>query len=228
MQQKRIERETIAMIETSGGQVAYDFQLNSAKQYLPSALPHGPGWLRSFFGENFFSDVSRVTLKGGDADLARIRGLSHLKELILTDANVTDIGLESLRDLRQLEGLWLSGSQISDKGLINLAGLNHLRVLCFYDTEITDDGLKELQRLRQLHTLVLRNTKVTDSGLLVVKDLAPLRVLCLADNINVTDAGLVNLKDLASLRSLDLSGTKVTDAGVKQLRIAMPNCQISR
>ncbi len=45
---------------------------------------------------------------------------------------------------------------------------------------------------------------------------------------NVTDVGLVHLKGLRSLRSLDLSGTKVTDAGVADLQRALPNLEIIR
>jgi hypothetical protein len=41
-----------------------------------------------------------------------------------------------------------------------------------------------------------------------------------------TDAGLANLKGLTKLQSLNLWGTQVTDAGVKKLRRALPNCKI--
>jgi len=37
---------------------------------------------------------------------------------------------------------------------------------------------------------------------------------------------LVHLKELISLQWLDLSSTKVTKAGVKELSKALPNCNI--
>jgi hypothetical protein len=43
----------------------------------------------------------------------------------------------------------------------------------------------------------------------------------------VTAAGLLHLKGLTSLKTLGL-GTKVTDAGVKGLQSALPNCRISK
>ena len=45
---------------------------------------------------------------------------------------------------------------------------------------------------------------------------------------SITDAGLVHLKGLTNLQTLNFSGTKVTDAGVAQLKKALPNCKIEK
>ena len=39
---------------------------------------------------------------------------------------------------------------------------------------------------------------------------------------------LVHLKGLTKLQALYLNGTKVTDAGVAELKKALPNCKISK
>ena len=44
----------------------------------------------------------------------------------------------------------------------------------------------------------------------------------------VSDAGLEHLKGLTKLQSLNLLGTKVTNAGVKNLQQALPKCHIDR
>jgi hypothetical protein len=44
----------------------------------------------------------------------------------------------------------------------------------------------------------------------------------------VTDKGLEQLERLSSLKQLWLSGTVVTDAGMKQLREAIPNLKVTR
>jgi hypothetical protein len=41
-----------------------------------------------------------------------------------------------------------------------------------------------------------------------------------------TDAGLKELAGLQSLQTLELGGTKVTETGVKQLKKALPKCEI--
>ena len=47
-------------------------------------------------------------------------------------------------------------------------------------------------------------------------------------NTQVTDASLEHFKGLTNLQELALHGTQVTDAGVTELKKALPNCQISR
>ena len=42
----------------------------------------------------------------------------------------------------------------------------------------------------------------------------------------MTDAGLEHLKGLMQLQRLVLRNTKVTDAGVRDLQKALPNCKI--
>ena len=46
------------------------------------------------------------------------------------------------------------------------------------------------------------------------------------DGPHVTDSGLVRLKGLTKLKGLNLSFAQVTDAGVAELRKALPNCEI--
>jgi hypothetical protein len=50
----------------------------------------------------------------------------------------------------------------------------------------------------------------------------------IAGNTQVTCAGLKELAGLKSLQTLDLAGTKVMDAGVAELRKALPDLKIPR
>ena len=71
--------------------------------------------------------------------------------------------------------------------------------LCQID--VTDAGLKELARLKNLQTLILHS---------------------------VTDVGLKHLTELKNLQRLELWSdvTNLTDAGLKEMRTALPACQI--
>ncbi|MDA9859241.1 hypothetical protein N9D23_14065, partial [Rubripirellula sp.] len=71
--------------------------------------------------------------------------------------------------------------------------------------------------------LHLDDTQVNDlTPLAQHKYLAELRLA----RTEVSD--LSPLAGLTRLQSLDLNGTKVTDEQIKQLRLALPNCVISR
>ena len=77
----------------------------------------------------------------------------------------------------------------------------------------------------------------TDAALVHLKGLTSLQTLDLRGPY-ITDAGLAHLKGMTNLQALDLSRTRklktldlagqITDAGVADLRKALPNCKISK
>ena len=150
-----------------------------------------------------------------------------LQTLDLTGRQVTDAGLKELAGLMSLQGLNLSRTRVTDAGLKELAGLMSLQRLDLRGTRVTDAGLKELAGLKSLQSLDLGDTQVTDAGLKELAGLNSLQMLNLAYT-QVTDAGLKELAGLKSLQWLNLDNTKVTNAGVKDLQRALPGCVINR
>ena len=146
-----------------------------------------------------------------DAELVHLKALEDrlgkLESLNLGIALITDAGLVHLKDLTNLQVLYLP-NQITDAGLVPLAGMN-LKTLNIPKEAKTDSGLKHY--------------------LAAVKSPTTLRL----NSWNVTDAGLVHLKDLTNLDHLYLEGTylpgtQVTDAGIAKLQQALPKCTIHR
>ena len=76
-------------------------------------------------------------------------------------------------------------------------------------------------------TMSLKGTTVTDEGLAQLSHLTNLKYLWL-DGTAVTDLGLVHLSGLAKLNILFLGDTTVTHEGIKKLKKALPDCEISR
>ena len=70
----------------------------------------------------------------------------------------------------------------------------------------------------------LNGTDVTDGGLAHLKGLTKLKVLQIIDT-QITDAGLSHLKGMTKLQELWLP-SRITDAGVAELKKALPNCKI--
>ena len=68
--------------------------------------------------------------------------------------------------------------------------------------------------------------QITDAGLVHLNGLTSLQTLYLGGP-KFTDAGLAHLKGMTKLQELSLGYNKqVTDAGVAELKKALPNCKI--
>ncbi|PHS06120.1 MAG: hypothetical protein COA78_14615 [Blastopirellula sp.] len=124
-----------------------------------------------------------------------------------------------------------NGTQITDAGLEHLKELTSLKSLLLHNTQITDAGLKHLKGLNSLISLELRGTQITDAGLEHLKGLTSLRNLNLFSGDpfsgpNITDAGLEHLKGLTNLKNLNLYGTQITNAGHLELKAALPKCSV--
>jgi hypothetical protein len=156
--------------------------------------------------------VAAIEKLGGGVLLSEPSGPKWLRSLVGEDFS------------QSVESVQLDNTQATDSGLEHLKGFSQLKFLSLYGTEVTDAGLEHLKGLSQLQELDLRETNVTDSGLAHLKGLSQLKSLYLIGT-KVTDAGLEHLKDLSQLKSLYLS-TKVTPAGVRRIKQALPNCTI--
>jgi len=113
----------------------------------------GPAWLEEWLKDQdllIFHEITFVSLNGED---------------------VTDEGLEHLKNLTALEGLYLSAAQITDAGLEHLKNLTALNRLDLSNTQITGAGLEHLNNLSTLEGLYLRGAQITDAGLEHLKNL---------------------------------------------------------
>jgi len=160
--------------------------------------------------------VSLVASNVTDAELASLKGLTELQNLILNRTQITDAGLVNLKGLTHLHSLQLYNTRITDAGLAYLRGLNLLRVLLISNPKITDTGLAQLAGMTQLERLSLDGTAITNAGLAHLAGLTQLQLLCLT-NTNITDAAQAHLAGMTRLKSLNLSNSKITDAGLRHL-----------
>jgi hypothetical protein len=145
---------------------------------------------------------------------------------------VTDEQLAGLRALRgvPLRDLTVAGDRVSDAGVAHIAQLSGVRSLYLSACgRVTDGGLAHLKKVADLERLwVTANGRITDEGMRSVAELTKLRWLSLFGCKGVTDEGVRRLKGLSGLRFVFLGRTGVTDAGVAELRKALPGCEVSR
>jgi dipeptidyl aminopeptidase/acylaminoacyl peptidase len=160
-----------------------------------------------------------------DSSLTHLKGLTTICVLNLTEAHVTDAGLNQLVEFRGLTYLVLWNAQITDEGLAILKQLPELRFLILKDTGIGDSGLAHLAAMTQLEHLQLSGTHITDTGLQHLVRLPNLSVLYLG-NTAISDDAVETLARMSSLRHLKIENTSITADGVARLRAALPNCRI--
>jgi hypothetical protein len=173
-----------------------------------------------------------VKLHGHPDEIARPDALPWaaftLQGVRLDNSAIGDRDLQRFRDhpVAHLHDLGLSGTAVTDAGLLHLAGLKRsLRYLFLASKGITDMGLPSLQGFDRLEMLHLGGSRVTDAGLGHLAMLPALEWLSLNDT-GVTDTGINELKALPRLSTLELERTAVTPAGIQALRQANPRLQV--
>ncbi len=149
-----------------------------------------------------------------DAGLEHLGKLKNLESLVLNGrsaSRVTDAGVRHLGHLPCLKRLHLQQAQISDAGVETIKNLTNLEYLSLSRARrVSDDGVKHLIALTNLNRLNLRDTAVTDEGVKFLTDLTQLEYLNL-DGTKITDACLPDLKQLRNLRTLTIRDTAITE-----------------
>ena len=97
----------------------------------------------------------------------------------IPDTNALPDIIRQIVRTRNVEGLDLSETQVTDGMLAQLQHIDSLRVLNLNETDITDLGLSHVSKLTQLQELYLRDTKITDAGVPSLSALSQLRILVL-------------------------------------------------
>lgn len=144
---------------------------------------------------------------------------------------ITDVGLEKLQDLTDLELLNLYGNNVTDTGMRYLKRLNKLQELHLSLLPITDAGLSQLKLLDKLDHLELLHSEgfsgptITSAGVRFLAQLTNLNTLNLT-GAQLTDVDLECLRPLKELGTLQLVRTRVSAEGIQAFQAAVPKCKI--
>jgi len=106
----RDQKYAVETIREMGGWVFYEHQLDdrpmtitiNGKLYDRGGIPArpGPAWLRQIIGDEYFTTVNLVGMRGpqfNDASLEVVKLLTDLKRLALYDTKITNEGLKKLQ-----------------------------------------------------------------------------------------------------------------------------------
>ena len=140
----------------------------------------------------------------------------HCSKLSINRTALTDKILPSLALATGVDGLQLSETHITERGLAN-AQIQHLTRLSLNGKQFTGECFSAW-RPSLLNSLDLSNSGVTDQTLAKVVSLPSLALLNLA-NTGITDAGLALIAK-TKIYAIDVRGTKVTAAGLCDSKIS--------
>jgi len=184
--------------------------------------------------------LRKLVLRGTDitdVGMPYLAALTGLKSLDLSHTMVGDVGLESLPALSELEELDLGGTRITGINLNFLKLLPKLKKLSFNGIQRRNAGAcwTPLITDLDLDTISLLSG-LEDLNLGIGVSLGKTGVAAGAGNchvtggIQLTDLAVTKLAKLTKLRQLDISGARITPAGLKALtslpleRLSLWNC----
>jgi internalin A len=191
-------------------------------------------------------NLRKLILRGTDitdVGMPYLAELTSLRSLDLSYTMVGDVGLESLPALSQLEELNLGGTRITGINLnflkllpklkkFSLNGIQRRNAGACWTPLITDLDLDTISLLSGLEDLNLG----VGVSLGRTAPVGPARGegnCRVTGGIQLTDLGLAKLAKLTKLKRLDVSGARITPAGLKVLknlpqleRLSLWNCKL--
>src|SRR3989304_1208193 len=111
-----------------------------------------PKWLADILGEETSNVVVGVYMPQHTDDnaMAELQGLTRLRELVIRNTLVTDLGLAYVREFTQLEVLDASDTQITTTGLQYIKGCRRLRELALDGPSVSVVHMRGRNTLEQL------------------------------------------------------------------------------
>jgi hypothetical protein len=172
----RHQKKVVAAVLGLGGRIRYDGQPSdfeederrvqeemAAKMGRPRPTfvdePIGPPWLRKLIGDEYFQQIAEIVLVGTNVYTDRVE--------------IRDEMLDYITSVRNLEGLTLVTTDLSDGDLARIGNLAELRNLSIRNAPITDAGLEHLRSLHNLWHLSVMETDVTEEGVRSLQEYLP-------------------------------------------------------
>ena len=158
-----------------------------------------------------------------DAGVAVIGELLELRELELVELPISDVSLEQVKKLKNLEkGLFWSLHPASTDGLTVLGQLPKLSSMRS-NMKLSNATLEALASIKSFKIPIF---DVDDEGVRILSALPEIQEINLADS--ATDASLELLANMKSLKYVSVGfHPRVTPKGVAKLRTQLPDCKVN-
>jgi hypothetical protein len=156
-----------------------------------------------------------------------LTALSFGYDTDLSDAGVKEIA-DTLVNLKEFILGWTNAC--TGASLRELARLPKLHDFRYQkrDGLINPEDFEALSHFPVLNQLSLVSCGLTDDYLKPLGRCPNLAAVTLTSNDQITDAALAHLHASKTLRYVEVTGTKVTDAGIAALKQALPGCEVKK
>ncbi len=172
--------------------------------------PPGQRLIHQWLGPDYFQTVEQVILQredNSDDVMEHVGKLDGLRIISITGTQITDAGIAQLASLSRLRSVYFQWDMhLTGACLVHLHDKKELRWLGVFTPGLRDDHLKSIEGLDRLETLLLRSPSLGDPGMTHIRRLTALKRLTI-DNSMVTGQGLEQLRDLKKLERLSLPST---------------------
>jgi beta-lactamase regulating signal transducer with metallopeptidase domain len=169
---------------------------------------------------HFTEDGRRVENKlSSDEALRDIARFCHLKMLTLAGRQITDLGLQQMSTLHELNYLILRDARwVSPAGLAQVAKMTQLRRLELTNAPFGDGPFAHLTALQSLEELTVEGSPLSQESLAVAARLPNLRSLSLdLPNRTIGREALTGLRPMEHLTRLSLHCAAISDDAVSEL-----------
>ncbi len=189
----------------AGGELPIFDTLRLVDLAVPNAGPHDKRATDPYDAAFFehlghiasLESLNIISTKAGDDWIVPLGRLTKLKTLRFTNnGKLTDVGLETLAGLTNLEAFSYVGTAMKGHAFAKFTGWTRLTRCSFRGSSIDDEGLRLIcERFPQLESLVLAHAKFTDAGAPALAKLTRLKGL----ELGTANATPASLKHIAAL-----------------------------
>ncbi|WP_417383551.1 protein kinase domain-containing protein [Gimesia sp.] len=179
-------------------------------------------YVLSMGGKVWINKDSAFTDGNGIQSLAKLPvepfRLTHAE--LISNARVTDAGLEAFRGTKHLRGIYLTNStKVGDAGVANLKENSHLHEIHLWGTKVSGTGLKAFTNCSEVIDFYIGFTRVTNADMPFFRNFAGWKTLrcIMVSGLNISDSGFASLVGAPGLGQIHLEGSKITDAGLLEL-----------
>jgi hypothetical protein len=177
----------------------------------------------------YLSRLEWLEIGGGKispSEIAKLKGCASLARLYIHDIHLGNDEQTWLSSLTKLEALSLQRTGITGNVLKNLSAEN-LTVLNLSGNEIVDNDMAQIARLKNLEVLALADTKITGAGIARLEGMKRLNEFNIM-RCSIRDGDLEPFLSMPNLRIVYAEGCDITNMGIQNVVSRFPMLAIFR